>query len=157
MLMEYTERPPHPDLADIIRTYWWLRGDADPAGAADPALPDGSPELIVNLADPWERVTADGALLTQPPAFLVGQILRPMVVRPTGRIALVAVRFEAHGAALVTDSIGALTDSWASLDTLRATSFRALPSALAVAEIDGTLTEAARAHRALSACVRRVA
>lgn len=131
--MEYTERPPHPDLAGLVRTYWWLRGEADPDGAADPALPDGSPELIFNLGDPWEQIASDGSRTTQPRAFLVGQILRPMVVRPTGRIALVAVRFEAHGAALVTDGIVALTDRWTPLTSLPATSLRALASALATA------------------------
>ncbi len=136
--MEYSERRPHPDLAGLVRTYWWLSGQADPTGAADPALPDGSPELIVNLGDAWEQITADGSRTTQPRAFLVGQIIKPMVVRPTGRIALVAVRFEAHGAALVTDGIAALTDRWAPLTSLRetsprATSLRALPSALATA------------------------
>lgn len=129
--MEYIERPPHRDLAGIVRTYWWLRGDADPGGAADPALPDGSPELIVNLADAWEQVSHDGARTLQPSAFLVGQILGPMIVRPTGRIALVAVRFEAHGAAIVTDEIGALTDRWLPLASLRATSLLALPRMLA--------------------------
>ena len=63
--MEYVERPPHPDLASIVRAYWWLRGDAvrDAAAhgaTADPALPDGSPELIINLGAPWEHVARDG-------------------------------------------------------------------------------------------------
>ena len=134
--MEYIERPPHPELAAVVRTYWWLRGDAEAeasrdAAPADPALPDGSPELIVNLAEPWERVAADGARTLQPPAFLVGQIRGPMHVRPTGRLALVAVRFEAHGAAPLVDAIGALTDRWTPLEALRSPSLRALPSALA--------------------------
>ena len=131
--MEYMERPPHPDLAALVRAYWWLSGEMEDAGTADPALPDGSPELIINLAEPWEQVASDGARTRQPSAFLVGQILGPMVVRPTGRIALVAVRFEAHGAALITDGIGALTDRWAPLDSLRGASLRALPEALAAA------------------------
>ena len=144
--MVYTERPAHPELAALVRTYWWLSGEMDDAGTADPALPDGSPELIMNLAEPWEQVANDGVRTRQPSAFLVGQILGPMVVRPTGRIALVAVRFEAHGAALVTDGIGALTGRWAPLGSLRATSLRALPQAIAAAadaRAQATLLDAA--------------
>ncbi len=123
--MEYTELPPHPALATIVRTYWWLRGDASGSGgAADPALPDGSPELIFNQADPWQHVAPDGRVTPQPRAFLVGQITGPMVVRPTGESALTAVRFEGHGAALLSDDVAALTDRWVGLD--------ALPSRLAV-------------------------
>lgn len=160
--MEYTERPPHTDLASLVRTYWWLSGEADPDGAADPALPDGSPELIVNLGDPWEQIAPDGSRRTQPRAFLVGQILRPMAVRPTGRIALVAVRFEAHGAALVTEEIAALTDRWVPLAALcatspgatspRATTLLALPRQLAdAAEMDAQTTVLDDALRALMA------
>ena len=124
--MEYVERPPHPELAGLVRTYWWLRGDPDPAGVAEPALPDGSPELIINLGPPWEHVAADGTRTLQPTAFLVGQILGPMVVRPTGRMDLVAVRLEAHAASLLQDDLSALTDSWAPVESLRASAQPAL-------------------------------
>lgn len=131
--MEYREHPPHPDLAALVRTYWWLHGAAGDGAAADPALPDGSPELIVNLAEPWEHQAADGTRTRQPSAFLVGQITGPMVVRPTGRMDLVAVRLEAHAAAPFVEAIGALTDRWLPLDALRAPALRDLPAALAAA------------------------
>ncbi len=129
--MEYLERPPHPDLAALVRAYWWLRGVAEEGAGADPALPDGSPELIVNLAEPWEHRAPDGTRTAQPTAFLVGQITGPMVVRPTGTMDLVGVRFEAHAAAPFVESIGALTDRWLALPAVRSNALQELPAALA--------------------------
>lgn len=114
--MEYHEHPPHPDLAGLVRTYWWLSGPARAAQEPEPALPDGSPELIVNLAESWEQVAKGGTVRRQPTTFLVGQILAPMVVRPTGGIDLVAVRFEAHGASLIASDLAAITDSWVAIE-----------------------------------------
>lgn len=85
---------------------------------AEPALPDGSPELIFNLGDPFEHLVADGVLRAQPFAMLVGQITAPMTVRPTGRVHLIAVRFEAHGAALIHEDIGTITDRWIEASSL---------------------------------------
>ena len=119
--MEYLEFLPAGTMASLVRCYWCLsNGDNDSpslhgpgdAASADPALPDGSPELIFNLGDPFEYVAPDGVVTRQPQAFLVGQITRPMVVRPTGRIDLVAVRFEAHGASILYDPLNRLTDRW---------------------------------------------
>ena len=52
--------------------YSWCIGlDAALAGAAEPALPHGSPELILNLGDPFEHRGLDGRTRRQPAAFLV--------------------------------------------------------------------------------------
>ncbi len=131
--MEYIERRPHPALAGIVRAYWWLRGEARDGADAEPALPDGSPELILNLGAPWERHAQDGTRARQPADFLVGQITGPMVVRPTGPINLACVRLEAHAAVLLHDDLPALTDAWAPVEALRADAqpaLRALRAAL---------------------------
>ncbi len=128
--MEYREFPPPPEAAAHVRCIWTLRG-ADPSGEVDaptegsdddgePALPDGSPELIFNIGAPFDHVAPDGTRTRQPHAFLVGQITRPFAVQPTGRVELLAVRFEAHGAALVCDDLAALTDRWAPIESLPA-------------------------------------
>lgn len=118
--MHYAETPPPPALADIVRCLWQLQGPAPESlpGTGDPALPDGSPELIINLGDPFEYLAPDGQVLRQPEAFLVGQITRPFTVRPTGRIDLFALRFEAHGAGVFHQPMAALTDTWAPLSQL---------------------------------------
>lgn len=153
--MEYLERPPHPELNGVVRTYWWLRGDAEQGVAADPALPDGSPELIFNLGAPWEQRAVDGAAVRQPAAFLVGQLTGPMIVRPTGRIDLVCVRLEAHAAVLLCADVRALTDAWVPVEWLRASAqptLRALRAALALTSaVDAQLRAIDAALRALLA------
>ena len=118
--MDYAELDPSPALAPLVRCVWTLRGEASGSepGAASPAYPDGSPELIFNFGAPFEQVLPDGRGVLQPMAFLVGQISRPMVVRPTGAIDLVAVRFEGHGASVLHRPMRTLTDQWRSLENL---------------------------------------
>ncbi len=118
--MRYAETPPPAALADIVRCLWQLQGPSPQPllSSGDPALPDGSPELIINLGDPFEYLTPDGTVRRQPTAFLVGQITRPFVVRPTGQIDLFALRFEAHGAGAFHQPMSALTDTWSALSQL---------------------------------------
>jgi AraC-like DNA-binding protein len=119
--MHYQETAPPPDLADIVRCIWQLRGPAPESlpAPAEPALPDGSPELIINLGRPFEHIGPRGAVREQPEAFLVGQITRPFAVRPTGPVDLIAVRFEAHGAGMLHRPMHLLTDDWLPLDQLQ--------------------------------------
>jgi AraC-like DNA-binding protein len=166
--MEYAEFTPTPSLRGMIRCYWVLRGEPGDAGTADPALPDGSPELIFNLADPFEHIAADGAVTRQPRQFLVGQITRPIAVRPTGRVRLVAVRFEAHGAAMLHDDLQRLTDRWIDAGELRDGVLRDVAPALAaattpereVAVLDasfaGFVRVLARPDARVAAAVRRI-
>jgi AraC-like DNA-binding protein len=79
---------------------------------ADPAFPDGSPELILNLADPFIAIDAEGRERSQPLAFLVGQITGPFHVRPSGRVDLVGIRLEACGATWLAENVGSLTDDY---------------------------------------------
>ncbi len=119
--MEYEEIAPPPSLTGIVRCFWTLRGDAPAASSppAEPAFPDGSPELIFNFAAPFEHLPTPGRAVRQPLAFLVGQITRPMYVRPTGAMDLLAARFESHGAALLHRPMRALTERWIALERLR--------------------------------------
>lgn len=116
--MDYRESPPAPALRRLVRCYWFLTGTAESEPAGDPALPDGSPELIFNLADPFLAIPATGAPIEQPLAMLVGQITGPFVVRPTGRIDMVGVRLEAHGGFLFAGSQDAILDRWLGPDQL---------------------------------------
>jgi len=119
--MEYREYQPAMALRRIVRCYWSLSGDSDTAfGDPEPALPDGSPELIFNLADPFLAVGDHGARTAQPRAMLVGQITAPFAVVPTGAIDLVAVRFEPAGASLLCDHLADLTNGWCDVRALTA-------------------------------------
>ncbi len=92
--------------------------DATVGPPPEPALPDGSPELILNAADPFVATAPDGTRSVQPKAILVGQITRPFVVGPSGRVDLFAVRFHADGAASLSDDLAPLTDRLIEVDTL---------------------------------------
>ncbi len=79
-LMQYRELQPDPSLRHVVRCYWFLTGDVvvgAPGKSGEPALPDGSPELIINLADPFQAFGAGAAPVVQPLTMLVGQITRP--------------------------------------------------------------------------------
>ncbi|MES2304557.1 MAG: AraC family transcriptional regulator [Gemmatimonadota bacterium] len=117
-MMEYQEFLPSPVPRSFVRCYWQLRGESV-GESADPALPDGSPELIFNLGDSFDHLEPDGRTVRQPAAFLVGQITRPMLVRATGRSDLIAVRFEPYGAAILHDCMAELTDQWVGINSLR--------------------------------------
>lgn len=118
--MDYRETEAPPDLRGIVRCTWRLVGDGGGGGEVEPepALPDGSPELIVSRADPFVHAAPDGTVTRQPATFLVGQITRPMLVRPTGRADLVAVRFESHAAAVLYRPMADLTDTWVNVEAL---------------------------------------
>lgn len=117
--MEYHEYEPADALRAMVRCYWAIAADEAPVDAPpEPAFPDGSPELILNAADPFVATASDGTRTVQPKAILVGQITRPLVVGPSGRVDLFAVRFHADGAALLCDDLSTLTDRWIAVDAL---------------------------------------
>ncbi len=96
--MQYVEYTPSPGLSGVVRCIWTLEGQADDlTAAAQPILPDGRPEIIVHVGDPFERVHESGATARQPRTIFAGQLTSPLVVRPTGTIAVVGVRFRADG------------------------------------------------------------
>lgn len=109
--MQYEELPPAEPLRDVIRCYWFLQSSAAPQPSqAEPAFPDGSPELIFSLADAFIACPEGEPERRQPAVFLVGQITKPFAVRPSGRADLVAVRLEAHGATWLGLELAAIVD-----------------------------------------------
>lgn len=98
--MEYREYRPSAALAATVHCLWTLQADPASIGSDDqPILPDGKSELIVHLADPFDRVYAGGAFERQPAILFAGQLTSQLVLRPTGRIAVVGIRFRPDGAA----------------------------------------------------------
>ena len=55
-------------------------------GAVQRVVPDGRPELILNLGRPFEMLR-DGVWQAQPQCFLAGQITGPLLLRAPGGIA----------------------------------------------------------------------
>jgi AraC-like DNA-binding protein len=95
--MEYREFQPQPETRSFLHCLWTLETDGD---AVQRIVPDGCPELIVNLGAPFEAFR-DGAWQRQPRAFLHGQLSGPLLVRPSGPAHILAARFQPHGAARV--------------------------------------------------------
>ncbi|MET0552294.1 MAG: helix-turn-helix domain-containing protein [Vicinamibacteria bacterium] len=95
--MNYRTYAPPPALRPFVRALWSLEG-RDPAPAADRIFPDGCMELVVHLGAPFSAWDDDGHERIQPAAFLVGQMTQALRVRPSGRAAVVGVRFQPGGA-----------------------------------------------------------
>ena len=79
--MRYQRIAPGPAAAHFVDHYWILEA-AEP-GPVQRVVPDGSPELIVNLGRPFETVV-DGTWRPQPQVFVAGQLTGPLLLRPAG-------------------------------------------------------------------------
>ncbi len=54
--LRYNELPVPTDLSDELCCIWTLQGDAFTTHEeADPIIPDGSAELIINFGDPFKQ------------------------------------------------------------------------------------------------------
>jgi AraC-like DNA-binding protein len=95
--MEYREYRPRAPLSAIVDRIWTLEGQA--AGGVQPVLPDGRPELIVHFGDAFERLDDRGGAARQPDTIVAGQLRSQLLLRPTGRVAVAAVRFHPDGLA----------------------------------------------------------
>lgn len=93
----YEEFAPPPSLRPFIRTLWTYAA-SDPSGAVQRIAPDGCPELVIDLAAPYEEAGEDGVFRPQPPVIFAGQMTRPMAIRPVGPVEIVAARFEPDAA-----------------------------------------------------------
>lgn len=97
--LSYNEFPAPADLASDLICIWTLSGDAvSAAEEADPIIPDGCAELIINLAEPFEQLESE-RWVQQPRVFLHGQLTRIIRLRSTGLKEIIGVRFKPHGCA----------------------------------------------------------
>jgi AraC-like DNA-binding protein len=123
----YREIDPSPALAPFVRCIWRLRGVSD--GAAEPIIPDGCAEIVINVGDPFIRYSANGSSQVQPARLVAGQIMRALTVQPSGRIDVWGVRFHPWCARAfldlpaveLRDQVVALGDASASLDEMLST------------------------------------
>lgn len=117
--MQYQELRPSAPLRGHVECFWFLSDDASSAQRdVERIVPDGCSELIIHLGDPFERLTTDG-FERQAPAFLVGQMQRFILLRPSRRIATVGVRFRPAGARrFFREPASDLTGRFVSLDEL---------------------------------------
>jgi hypothetical protein len=94
--LEYAELRPAGPLGVRVRCIWALRAPADPHAGFEPVFPDGCMELVFNLADQFERFRGN-TIERQARSLLVGQMLGPVRIRPTGITDIVGIRFQPWG------------------------------------------------------------
>ena len=96
--MQYRELPLPAPLDGWVECVWTVQAPAGPVTGFDTIVPDGCPELILQLGDRYESAEGGGAEV-QPAAFLVGAMSGPLRVRPLGRTHTVGIRFRPGGLA----------------------------------------------------------
>lgn len=93
----YAEFPPREELRPWVRLLWVYEDDA-PSTVVQRIPPDGCPELIVHLAEPYDEQTPGAGFVRQPSVIFAGQMTQPLALRATGPVACVGLRFEPDGA-----------------------------------------------------------
>jgi AraC-like DNA-binding protein len=95
--MRYREIKPKAADRAFVECYWTMEHEGGEPVAVQKVVPDGYPELILNLGRPFECLH-DDVWRVQPGCFLAGQITGPMLLRPSGAAHLIGVRFLPQGA-----------------------------------------------------------
>jgi len=95
--MQYQTFSPSPALAELIDCYWTLDDAADSPAAKQTIVPDGRMEMIFHLGDLYQQYLPDNTSIIQPRSFVIGQLTRPLTIKPTGKTAIFAVRFQYEG------------------------------------------------------------
>ena len=114
--LRYREVPPPADLLWAVECLWFATG---PAGKTERIVPDGCPELVVQLGGSMRAGDEGQQLRAQPRALLVGQRSRALLVSPDSELRTVAVRLRPSALGRVLhDDAHRLTDGWASLEQL---------------------------------------
>src|SRR5689334_19295910 len=123
-LLSYREVPPPADLAWAVECLWFADG---PGGGTERIVPDGCPELVLQLGGSVRAGDEERELRIQPRALLVGQRSRALFVAPQTAFRTVSVRLRPAALGRVLhDDADQLTDAWASLDELFGPGGRAL-------------------------------
>jgi AraC-like DNA-binding protein len=88
--MRYAEYPPSPRLRSLVERFWLLEGLA--TGGADAIIPDGRVELIFHYGGSFWRHTDAAEPVEQPGSLLVGQMVEPVRLAPSGQAGVAAIR-----------------------------------------------------------------
>lgn len=116
--MDYQEYVPKPPLRALLECFWLLEDDSTTGHDSQRILPDGCAEIVLQLGDPFERLTRAGPV-RQPECFLYGQLRRHILIRPTGRVRTLGIRFRPGGAASFLGlSLSELTQNTVDLDLI---------------------------------------
>lgn len=95
--MNYQTFQPHPDLASIISCYWTLEVPKLDETQKQRIIPDGTIEMAFILGDDIKRYTSENDFILQPRSMVLGQIIDPFYIEPTGYVNTFAIRFYPYG------------------------------------------------------------
>lgn len=139
--MDYAEFTPLAALAPFVHCIWTF--SAREAGiSSDRIVPDGRPELIVHLGEPFDEMDAGGAWRPQPRVLFAGQVTRSLLLRAPGAANVIGVRFRPAGARpFLGQSMRFTTDARMALAAALPGAGRAFAGCIAAA---GTLSEQVR-------------
>jgi AraC-like DNA-binding protein len=97
--LRYLEYPPTPLLARHVKCFWVMEdADAVVKAKVDRIVPDGCPELVIHYGSVFTEVGPAGRPLFQPRSLFAGQLTRPLLLKSTGPVATIGVRFLPGGA-----------------------------------------------------------
>ena len=117
--MNYQTYQPHPDLESLISCYWTLEVPAEHEAEKQRIIPDGTIEMAFILGDDIKRYTSENEFILQPRAMVLGQIIEPFFIEPTGYVNTFAIRFYPYGFAnFVSEPIKNLANKETALELL---------------------------------------
>ncbi|TYA84430.1 AraC family transcriptional regulator [Seonamhaeicola marinus] len=117
--MDYQTYEPHSDLKSLVNCYWTLEVPKQPESQKQRIVPDGCIEMAFILGDDIKRFTSEDEFILQPRAMVLGQILEPFHIEPTGYVNSFAIRFYPFGFAnFVSEPIGNLANKETPIDLL---------------------------------------
>lgn len=109
--MNYQTFQPHPDLQALVKCHWTLEVPAEFEAPKQRIISDGCLEMAFVLGDDIKRYTSETTFILQPRAMVIGQIIEPFFIQPTGHVNTFAIRFYPYGFAnFITTPIKDLSD-----------------------------------------------
>lgn len=117
--MDYHVFEPVKELAEYIKCFWILKGNASDEPARQRIVPDGCMEMIFHRGDLFRQYLDDGSSIIQPRAFVFGQITHYLDIEPTGKIDIISARFHPDGLLpILTVPVNSITNQAISLQDL---------------------------------------
>lgn len=117
--MNYQTFEPHPDLKSLINCYWTLEVPPSDDAERQRIIPDGTIEMAFILGDDIKRYTSENNFIIQPRSMVLGQVIDPFYIEPTGYVNTFAIRFYPFGFAnFVTTPIRTLANKETPIDQL---------------------------------------
>ena len=101
LFMIYKLKPPSAAFEPFVDCFWLLSGSKPYADATpEVVLPDGKTELIVHFGDDFfKHDSASNQFVRQARVLMSGQLTERILLKPSGEIGVVSVRFKSAGAA----------------------------------------------------------